>query len=711
MANIKCIPKAIASKLKSEFKKKSVSSPSELAAKIEEVVKLKYNIDIPTEVSSKIIKISTELNTIKEKLGDNAGNFGHLDDTISWIKKQNELNRVIKDMQPASKLDVWLGIIGRSAMLASPKTFGMNIEGNIMTGGTEAIVRRLSTGNITGSSRELAKEYFKMVRKIYKETGTDISRMKNSNDFYKAGELTLGEGVTSAEGVTGMVGSTGRFAEKWIFEGGLGNPDNFFGGKATADSAGLLTKKYNDITKLTKEILKKKPEELSIAEKTLLKSIKDAKSILGNKNDLSKELMQDALRLEPKSILGKEIRLESVNNAKISTLVQNTFFSFVLNKTKISINKYTNSRLGDFLLPFVKTPANVVAMSLDYAGGGVIKAGAALVKGITNGTLRDPEIIRKIVTNMAKSGIGFGGAIAITSQLDSSNFIGAYDPARQQIKELENSNYDAVKIGGIWYSTDLFGPFAAAVSGLMYAKKGEGYIDTMYKYLQGTKDQMLKIPGVDLGNSIYNNLQYNKSKNGTTALKETAKYAAGEIASRTLPAVLGDIAKATDKTERVTSDGTLDSLQNKIPGLREQLPVKTNVFGEAIKTPSVIATILGGSRITEGRDTSITKEVTRVINATETGVTFTDWSKSASKELTQLKEKIGEKKFAEAKIFYGQTLKTELDKLIKNPRYSLMSDEEKLKQINIQDTQSKDKTFSKFNFKYRQEKTKKQPKL
>ncbi|NTW90797.1 MAG: hypothetical protein HGA35_02540 [Erysipelotrichaceae bacterium] len=167
MANIKCIPKDIVSKLKSEFKKKGDVSSSDLVSKIEKVVKSKYNIDIPSEVSSKIIKISTELNTIKKTLGDNAGNFGHMKDTISWIKKQNELNRVIKGMQPASKLDVWLGIIGRSAMLASPKSIAMNIEGNIITGGSEAIIRRLSTGNITGSSKELAQEYFKMVRQIY----------------------------------------------------------------------------------------------------------------------------------------------------------------------------------------------------------------------------------------------------------------------------------------------------------------------------------------------------------------------------------------------------------------------------------------------------------------------------------------------------------------------------------------------------------------
>ena len=711
MANIKCIPKEIVSKLKAEFKKKTVSSPSELMAKIDEVVKTKYNINIEPEISSKIIKISTELNAIKKKLGDNIGDLNYEQQTIEFIKKNNELNNVLKSITPASKLDVWLGIIGRSAMLFSPKSIAMNLEGNILTGGAEAISRRLSKFGITGSDSKLMTDYIKMVRRVYKATGTDISRMKNSNDFYKAGELMLGSDVTSAQGVKGPIGVVGRWAEKMVFEGALGAPDSAFGSLAMADSVGLDTKQFVNIDNLIKDIVKKPTDKITPIEKTLLESIKDAKTIFGNKNDLSKELMKDALRLEPKTTLGKEIRKESVNSAKISTLVQDTFLSKNLNKLKVSLNTSTNSKVGDFVLPFVKTPANVVSMSLDYAGGGLLKSIGTTIKGITNGTIKDPKVIKSIFTNLSKSAIGLGGAVLIASQLDESNFIGAYDPARQQIKELENSNYDAIKLGNNWYSTDLFGPFAAAVSGLMYAKKGEGYVDKSYKFLQGAKDQLLKVPGVDLANSVLDNLKYNKSANPDTALKDTLAYAVNESASRTIPAIVGDIAKVGDQYERKTTGGPLDKVKAKIPGLRETLPAKQDILGEKIKTPSAVTTLLAGSRVTEGRDTPITKEITRLVNSTDKGITFTNWDSSTSKEVTKFKEKIGEEKFDEAKTFYGQTLKTELDKLIKNPRYNLMSDEEKLKQINLQDTQAKDKTFSKYRFKYRQDKSPKQIKL
>lgn len=700
MANIKCIPKDIVSKLKSEYSKKVIKTPAELSDVITAATKEKYGLNIPEDISNKIIEQSIALNKIKSAVGDNIGALGTEEATIAFIKANTELNNTLKSLVPSSKLDVWLGVIGRSTMLTSAKSFLMNIEGNIMTGVTEAVSRRIASGSMSTTSSKLAKDYLGMVRKVYKETGVDISRMKDSHDFYKSSELLLGSDMVSTQGVTGVTGKIGRNAEKLIFEGTLGTPDSIFGSLTFADSVNIDTVRFKDVNKLLS----------NNTDAALESAVKEAQKTFGGKNNIAIELMEDSMRLEPKTTLGKELRLEAVNNSKIATLVQDTLLATTVNKIKVAVNAKTKSKIGDFFLPFIKTPANAISLSLDYAGVGAVKAVVKTIKGISNGAIKNPEVFKPIIRNLARSGVGFGGAIAIASQLDASNFIGAYDPTRNQIKELEGSSYDAVKLGDKWYSTDFFGPFAGAVSGLMYAKRGEGYVDKMYKYYQGAKAQLLKVPGVDLASDIIKNSAYNKTNNPETASKDTLKYAVNETSSRVIPAMVGDIAKATDSAERVTNKGILDQTKAKIPGLRQTLPEKKNVFNQPIRTQGPVSTILAGSRVSKALDTPITKEISRLVSKDKASISFTDFNKSTSLELTQFKEKVGPK-FDEAATFYGKSLEKQLNTLIKDPRYILLSDAEKAKQIKIQDEQAKIETFKKYGFKYKTPVTKKQIKL
>lgn len=81
-----------------------------------------------------------------------------------------------------------------------------------------------------------------------------------------------------------------------------------------------------------------------------------------------------------------------------------------------------------------------------------------------------------------------------------------------------------------------------------------------------------------------------------------------------------------------------------------------------------------------------------------------DWSKSTSKELNQLKDKIGEEKFTEANQKYNQLYKTRFENLKETKEYQNLSEEQKQKVITDLKSNIKDIIFKNYRFKYKQEK-------
>jgi len=87
----------------------------------------------------------------------------------------------------------------------------------------------------------------------------------------------------------------------------------------------------------------------------------------------------------------------------------------------------------------------------------------------------------------------------------------------------------------------------------------------------------------------------------------------------------------------------------------------------------------------------------------------TDWNLNTGKELTQFKEKVGEDKFKQANEEYNKQYSEWLIKIKKDPKYLSLSDEDKQKVLAAKKDNLKEKIYKKYNFKYKQEKTKKNP--
>lgn len=669
-----CIPPELVSKLKESINSgklttESVSNllPKEkeaLKAILEEYVTEKLGVNIKAEEVQGIKDRSAKIEEAQAKLGDDLGSPSKLQENLEFFKAKKEMDDYLYGLNPANRLKILTGTIGRGVMLASVKTPLLNIGSNIELAFTEALSRRINNFQISGANNKLAVDYVKFVNKVYKETGYDLSRMTAIKDA-GVGSAKILESDIHSQG-PGAIRRAGRVVEDVVFKNLMGAPDVAFSSAHFADSVNL------NASKLFKDKVR------------------------------AGEVMSDAMRLEPRTPEGQLLREQAILDAQVATWTNRTWASRVSIGIRKILNDVTgDARIGDYLLPFVKTGANVVATGMDYAGAGLVKSVIKTAKAIKEGNFGSKEHLQSMTRDMVRSGIGLTGAYIIASQLTDEDFVGAYDPKRAQIESLRNSNYNAIRVGDKWISTDWLGPLAVPVTAIMYSRRlGDTYAERKFQYAKNVLKAALEIPGVK---DIYDTVKsqsYQKNQTLEEMTGATAEYLTSQIYSRLVPSLITDVAKATDPYARQSGKG-FEKVIAKIPFLSKTLPVKKDIFGESVKGESPALDILFGSRVKTDKETPLIKEISRLSNVTDKGITFTDWDKSSAKTLAEFKKKVGQEKFDKAKLEYGQELKKQLEKTISDPRYAKLPDTDKLKVISEKDSQVTEKIMQKYGFKYR----------
>lgn len=648
---------------------------------LEDFVADKQGIKITAEEQKFIDTQSSKIEKAQETLSGNMGNPDFLKENLDYWMEKKKMDDFFLTKNPSSDLKVLTGTIGRAAMLTSVKSPVLNIGSNLEVSLAEAISRRIARGQWTKGNADLLKSYIKMNREIYKKTGYDMSRMMGMSDTGGGGSRVLDD-IVHAHG-KGPIKKVGQIAEDVVFKQMMGRPDAEFGAWNFVDSIGLGAKKM---------------------------AKGDAK--------MERELLIDAMRVEPQTVQGSYLKAQGVMDAQTATWTNDSWATAVTQGIRGILNGLSGDlRAGDYLLPFVKTTSNVISTGMDYAGVGVLKAFTKAVGAIRKGgkdALLNEHNLTSMFRDLTRAGLGMTGAVVLANNIKLEDYVGAYDPARQQIEELKNSNDNSFKIGGKWVSTDWLGPLSVPFNAMMYAKKygkDKKQMDKIVAYVNGVGSSVGQLPGVSDVMDLTKKALYAKQKTAEEAAAEMTAYAIDQASSRLIPSIINDIAKGTDVYQRKgTSEepvgAAIESLQAKIPGWRQGLPVKTSVLGEPKKGEALLTTILFGSRVkTDTRDATIS-EVDRVSQAVGKSASFTDWDKSSSQTLAQFKEKVGKDTYNKAKVEYGKQLKATLDRLIKTGAYKNASDEDKLSTISDADAKVQKDVLKRYNFKYkRNEKT------
>lgn len=604
-----------------------------------------FGATVSQEEANQIISKIDELSRSIANTFDTTGNPS----VQTWVKI-NEINNLVESLTPSPALQVTTSIVGRAMMLASVKSPVLNIISNTENILAEMIIRRAVNtieGGATQSAvdRQVISEYLKYADDVYKASGYNVSTTQDMD----ATTVTLGEQRISTQG-EGRFRKFSRAVETGVFKYLMGYPDSV--------SKDIV---FSDVASL---------EATTIA----INEGREGKAL----TDRATELFRDAARVEPITEEGQIIRDKAIKEANIATYTNNTALSKLALGIREALNQATgNVRLGDQLMPFVKTPANVVSLGLEYTAGlaYALPKLPKIIKDIKSGSITSES--RTAIKAAIRNGLGVVLAMLVAMSFDPEDYTPEYDalsPSERKLALEKGAVFNSIRIGNKYISLDYFGPVAVPLSAVLTSRYRKD--NPLWGFAAGALSQAAKTPGVGeisdaikfIGDSVRRDARDNVENIGNIMLDY--------VRARTIPSFVNDLAKSFDSVERETSGGTFDRLMSTIPGLRETLPEKYSTTSAVPrKTEPALSTILFGARVKTANDNRVIYEIDRLYKSGNR-VTITDVTRSGKlSELSENKQQKARKEFAHK--YYDAVYK-----LISSRSYRRKDDEQKANALN-----------------------------
>lgn len=614
---------------------------------LSDLVNKRLGVEIKPEEAKELTMRSLLLEAERSKPADKFG----LPPTSYFVERQ-KMNNYMKSLNPTSNMKIITSLLGRGSLLFNLKSSITNIIGNTVQAIEQSFEKRIANNQYSGKvDKSLIREYLKKSAEIYDAGHFDLSRAEG----YQSEPRTLGELLTHSQG-KGLVRKVGRFYEDVVFNFLLGKPDTIFARILFVDTANLLATKIAKSEGLT------------------------GKELVARANTI----FMDAGTPSATSAEGMVVREQAMADAMTGTFQNDTTYSTVSLGVRKLINQASGDlMLGDQIIPFAKTPANVIGMSLDAAGFGFLKGTMGIFKGaISEFKQGNPAPLREVLRNFTSSGLGITAAFLLSALIPPDDFVGAYptNASEQALLKAKKGGSNMIRIRGKWISLDYFGFLGAPLVGFLYAKKyGKTLPEAMYNYAAGATMQLAQIPGLEEARNLVSGIMALKPDEFETAgeaFKKQGIATLDQIKARTIPGFVTDIAKAMDTVEReVPADDIGGKIKMALPFLRQTVPSRKDVFGEVIKGEPWYVSILFGARVTTVRQTRVIDEMTRLDDAGQLP-TLTNPEKTSTR-VKDLKTQVGDIKFAEAMAMFRSKYYADTDKLMSSVSYKRMTDEEK----------------------------------
>lgn len=461
------------------------------------------------------------------------------------------------------------------SMLLNPKTLGRNILGNmsfasVEKGLTDPVATMIDKGlsKFTGQrTRAMPQygEYFSGLGKGAKYGAEDVNLGINTRKI--GGRFDVGQRPAFDGGVLGKT-------EKALAYG-LQVPDRAFYEATYAESLANQMK-AKGVKKATKEME-------NIAEQEALEAVFQNKGLIsdtvnkfrGGLNKLSKEGLEVAgIRLSDGSL-----------------------------------------GLGDMLIPYAQTPANLTQQAINYSPLGAIKGFGNLAKGNQRQATKD--LARSIV---GTGGIGTGYTLAkeglLTGDLNPENLSTKDAMERRRNLELMGIRPNQIQFGDTGYSYGFLNPVSTMLSA--GAKLAEGG-DTLDATLSAGAT-LADLPFLSNVNKFHRDLVYQ-------GMGDAIKNQVAGLPSQFIPTLSSQTADMFDDTVKETYDPNtfkqgLNVALNKIPFARDVLPDRIDVTGQPMDKYSseglgkLFDAYVNPTFVNERKDMPIAQELERLYQTT-----------------------------------------------------------------------------------------------
>nr|DAF34700.1 MAG TPA: PolyVal ADP-Ribosyltransferase [Bacteriophage sp.] len=373
------------------------------------------------------------------------------------------------------------------------------------------------------------------------------------------------------------------------------------------------------------------------------------------------------------------------------------------------------------LMPFKKTPLNILKRGVEYSPAGLINGINDAIKLVRKGDIPATQVINEITQGLTGTGI-----VALGYFLAEAGLLSAgYDEGNKREQNYENQiggqNYAITLPGGGTYTLDWAAPTvmplfvgAALKDEISSREEGENI------GLRDIGSALIKVTDPVLEMSCMDSLQSALESYGNEgAISNMITSAATSYVMQFVPTLSGQFARTIDETKRSTyapSDSkytkTGESLgrqfMNKVPGLSYKSEAAVDVWGRERKQAGgniagrAFNNMLSPGTYSSNKETATDKELKRLYESSgESGVLPKMGSKYISYKADGEKSKtyyLTSKEYTKYQTKYGQDNFKAVSELMRSNVYKKMSDEEKaaaVKEIYTYNAQMANKEFFK----------------
>lgn len=312
---------------------------------------------------------------------------------------------------------------------------------------------------------------------------------------------------------------------------------------------------------------------------------------------------------------------------------------------------------GDIMLPFAQVPSNLGARAIEYSPAGLGVAAADFINMIDSARkgeftaaqqAKAVQGVGRALTGSGMIAIAAAGALRgwlkVTGDDDDKNkdalgkthgLDGTQLNISAALRDLrgERAQWQA---GDQLLSIGFLDPLNAQLTtGALIAddirsEAGVTAVRVLGNSLSGALQSVLDTPVMSTFQDVATNYEYSgASTPGGKMMDAAQKYAANQLSS-VIPNSLRGIAQGLDDTERnaYSSDNVwqqaVDNAKASIPGLRETLPAKTDVWGNPVKNEGGIRNFMNRNinpgNVTTYKPDAVSSEIEKISEATNTSL-------------------------------------------------------------------------------------------
>lgn len=347
------------------------------------------------------------------------------------------------------------------------------------------------------------------------------------------------------------------------------------------------------------------------------------------------------------------------------------------------------SFVTDALLPFRKTPANILTTGLDYSPVGIVKSVKEALWDVRRGNCTAADAVDSLASGLTGTGIFALGAYLAAEGLLHVR-AGDDDKEEEFEKSMGGQDY-AIQIGDKSYTLDWALPAAmplfAGAATMKSVQKGGGTFVSLVDAIKNIGSVIWETSMLSSLNDLISYWSYADDPGAYLISKAASSYAGQYI-----PTIGSKVASVFDDTVRksyvekgsgqVASDVNyfLQGAAKKVPGARNQLQPMVDMWGNEVSNGSaperVFQSFLSPGFLKAQDNSPATQEIRRLAKATGDSTVYPAAAEKSYTVKGEARTMTGEEYTRYAKAM-GQTRKELVEAAVKLPAYKSMSNAEK----------------------------------